>query len=102
MTGTKICERCQQEKPSDDFFHKSYCRECGPAVAAERRARKRERSREWARNNPEKVKASARKTYEKMRYQRLDYFRRWRKENREKTREYSRRYQEKKQNGQVE
>ena len=49
----KTCDRCHQAKPATEQYFglnlryrdglKTYCRACSPAVAAERRARKREK-----------------------------------------------------------
>lgn len=98
----KTCDRCQQAKPATEAYFdphlrqpdrlKTYCRACSPAVTAERRQRKAENAREWARNNPEKVRESVRRTYEKNRSQRLAYMLRWRKENKERIAEYQREY----------
>ena len=109
MAPNKTCEQCGKTYPATEKYfglnlrskdgHKNYCRECSPAVNAERRKRKAERSREWARNNPEKVRASARRTYERNRRERLAYFKRWRQENKARTREYNRRYREKQRRG---
>jgi hypothetical protein len=105
-TKTKICDRCHRELPATDRYFdldlrggygfKSYCRDCSPAVAAERRQRKREKSKEWTRNNPEKVKATAQRTYEEHRAERLAYLRRYRQENKDRLREYQRAYLERK------
>jgi hypothetical protein len=99
---TKTCERCQREYlATEQYFDlnrrykdqlKTTCRACGPAVAAERRKRKNERSREWARANREKVRESARRAWQKNRRERLAYLRRWREENQERIREYGRQY----------
>ena len=108
---TKICERCQQAKPATEQYFdlnlrnrdrlKSYCRACSPAVAAERRKRRTEKSRQWAQANREKVRESARRTWQKTRSERLAYLRRWRAENKERIREYSRAYAERKRQQQL-
>jgi len=105
-TLTRTCDRCGVAKPATEQYFgpnlrnydglKDYCRACSPAVTAERRRSKTERSREWARNNPEKVRESSQRTYEKNRRARLAYMRRWRAENRERVAEYQREYRERK------
>lgn len=98
MPRTKTCSRCGQEKPVDAFdpgvfgHPKQYCRACSPAVAAERRNRKREKAKEWARNNREKVRQSAKATYARNRAERLAYYSRWRKENADHVRAYQQDY----------
>jgi len=109
---TKICERCHVEKPAREKFFdinlrspdrlKAYCRACSPAVNAERRKRKAERSREWARANREKARESTKRSYEKRRRERLAYLRRWRQENKEHIQEYQRAYRQKKQAAETE
>lgn len=99
---TKTCSRCGATKPDTEKYFdlnlrhrdglKDYCRVCSPAVTAERKRRKAERAREWARNNPEKIKESYQRSYEKHRRQRLAYMRRWRQENKERVAEYQREY----------
>ena len=93
-THTKTCDRCGHTKPATrkhfgpnlrnrDRF-KSYCRACSPAVTAERKRRKAERSRAWAQANRDKARASVKRTYEKNRRQRLAYMRQWRQTNKER------------------
>lgn len=95
MPTLKTCDRCGQAKPASETFFPyngrnrdrlaTYCRACSPAVAAERRRRKTERSREWAAANREKVRESNRKSYARTRRERLAYYRRWRQLNKART-----------------
>lgn len=104
MPTTKVCDRCGQPKPATSQYFaydtnealKPICRECGYAIAAERRQRKNEQSRQWARSNPEKVRESQRRAYEKNRGERLAYMRRWREQNKERINEYQRAYHQRK------
>lgn len=108
---TKICERCLQAKPATEQYFdlnlrnrdrlKNYCRACSPAVAAERRKRRTEKSRQWAQANREKVRESSRRTWQKTRNERLAYLRRWRAANQDRIREYNRAYAERKRQQQV-
>lgn len=98
MSHTKICIVCNQEKPIEQFDigfggrTKSHCWECNSAVGAWKRERKRQRDREWAKKNPEKVKATARAMHEKNREERLRYMRHWRQSHKEHIQEYQREY----------
>jgi len=88
----RICSRCKQEKPLEEFSAKEYrCRVCN-----------RERSREYRESNPDRVKASqerynktekakerAKRFYENGGAQRQ---RTWAQENREKVREVRRNF----------
>ena len=70
----KICSRCKQEKPDDQFSKKSarkdglqaYCKDCS-----------RERKMEWREGNSDKIR---------------EYNRRWRENNRDKINERNRRW----------
>jgi hypothetical protein len=105
MRHTKTCDRCGVAKPTTEKYFdtnlrspdrlKTYCRACSPTVTAERRARKREKAREWAAANREKVRESVKRAYENNRAQRLAYMRRWRQENKEHIADYQRAYKEK-------
>jgi hypothetical protein len=102
MPHTKTCTRCGETFPatsqyfSDNLLYRDHfqphCRKCGYVVKEERRQRKRERARAWANANREKVRESARRTYEKNRRQRLAYMARWREENKGHIKEYSQSY----------
>lgn len=101
-TPTKTCDRCGHTKPATDKYFgtnlrnrdrlKEYCRACSPAVVAERKRRKAERSREWAQANRDKARESVKRSYERNRRERLAYMRRWRQANKERVAEYQREY----------
>jgi hypothetical protein len=101
---TKVCERCghayaaTHEHFGSNWRHRDglalYCRNCAPAVIAERRQRKNERSKAWAAANREKARETARKSYAKTRHERLEYMRRWRQANKEKIKAYAREYRQ--------
>jgi hypothetical protein len=103
MIETKACARCGNAYPATFAYFadsgrysdglKPYCRECAPAIAAERRQRKKERSKAWAEANREKARTSVRKSYQKNRSQRLAYMRQWRAANRERINAYQREYE---------
>lgn len=106
-TKKKFCEKCEKEKPATAHYFaynnnddgdgfKPICRQCGYEIAAERRRRRSEKSREWARANREKVHESTKRSYEKNREERLAYMKRWREQNKEKINEYQRNYYERK------
>lgn len=100
MQRTKTCNRCGKTFPATlEHFGENlrnldrlqpHCRTCRTAVLAERRQRKNERSREWAAANREKVRESARDSYQRHRRSRLEYYRKWREENKERISEYQR------------
>jgi hypothetical protein len=104
MTPMKSCERCGQTYPATDKYYGSnfrrrdglalYCRQCAPTVLAERRKRKAERSKAWAKANPDKVRDSQRRSWERTRRERLAYLRRYRAANKERLNEYARQYRE--------
>lgn len=101
-TPTKTCARCGATKPATEKYFGTnlrnrdrlhdHCCACRPAILAERKQRKVERAREWARNNPDKVKESYQLSYEKYRRARLAYMRQWRQANKEHINEYQREY----------
>ena len=101
---TRICNHCHTEQPPDRFdFGKAYCRACGPAVNAERRKRKNERSRAWYWANREKALQVAKesgfargKLWQRTRSDRLAYLKRWRAANKERIQAYSREYKARK------
>lgn len=80
MNDTKVCTKCQQEKPANfEVFTRrgdklgSHCRECKSKYPQNKAKKRRhyeenkemyvERSREWAKNNPEKKRESANAWY---------------------------------------
>lgn len=82
----KACTICRQVKELSEFpkkkqkkdGHSPWCKECNAAKA-----------REWARNNPEKAKETAAKTYKKNKQNRDAYMVEWRKNNKPKMRALS-------------
>jgi hypothetical protein len=87
----KVCSRCGTEKDHSDFTKRSsnkngigaWCKECSRDNARNKHSENKEinnlRTREWKKNNPEKVKA---------------YSRKWQSEHVDENREYSRIYAE--------
>ena len=68
MAGTKICKKCQREKPLDEFYaHRAQCKECVRErvshYAAEHREYYRENTRRWKEAHPEEVKSKRRERY---------------------------------------
>lgn len=85
----KLCTSCGQVKPFDQY-HKNksktdgyaqYCRDCSAL-----------KHKAWRDANPEKVKATTQKSYEKNKKQKLEYHRKYRSDpaNRERERELAR------------
>ena len=87
---TKKCCACQEVKLSRDFYkdkHRanklsSKCRDCAKQSALE-----------WKRQNPQKVRESRRKGYQRNKSQELEYAKQWRENNTDRIRQY---YQENK------
>jgi len=77
MTNTKACSRCKQVLPVEAFCVKSSsisgrasaCKSCTSAlrsdVSQERRDLRNYRKRQWALNNPEKIKLINRNSYQR-------------------------------------
>lgn len=94
----KICGDCKVEKPISEFYKKKVgkfgvghkCKMCDDARKkkwnSENRERRREQSNQWARDNPEKIKASAKKWRENHREEKKTYDDEWRKNNPDKAR----------------
>jgi hypothetical protein len=104
MTRTKVCERCGHSYPATFAYFGDngrysdglalHCRACRTALAAERKQRKNERSKAWAQANRDKVRESARQSYQNTRRDRLAYMRRYRAANKENLNAYQREYRQ--------
>lgn len=79
--GSKTCSKCRGEKSEDDFpwankakgRRSPQCKQCKSAYDVANRDRIYAYQRQWSIDNPEKVKASSKKTRSKRRRQILDY-----------------------------
>lgn len=103
-TPTKVCTKCQQEQPRDQFRRNAryrdgsvnWCKSCERAYKSEWTARnidkERERHRQVRESDPEKAREKVRRSYQKHRAERLAYDKQHHKENRASYRENARKW----------
>lgn len=83
----KTCTKCRIEKTEKEFYRnklgrlESWCRVCGV-----------EKTKNWSKNNPDKVKAAHERYREKREKEIKERTLKWRSENREMTNKWSREY----------